>query len=158
MYCRIWNISAGGSAGTNSLCRASKQGESCEAARLPRNTAECLGDQIRWGEGDRRSMQPTLRITCCSGRGVASGSVPLVGAASCPGGRVDPRVFLPAQFTAPLLSDRKKDGHLMGNFLSVKFWLSRSSGMIEAVFHSVRINKHFFSQCFKLVFRFPSEC
>ena len=110
------------------------------------------------GEGDRRSMQPTLRITCCSGRGVASGSVPLVGTASCPGGRVDPCVFLPIQFTAPLLSDRKKDGHLMGNFLSVKFWLSRSPGMIEAVFHSVHINKHFFSQCFKHVFRFPSEC
>ena len=117
-----------------------------------------LVTRLDGGEGDRRSMQPTLRITCCSGRGVASGSVPLVGTASCPGGRVDPCVFLPTQFTAPLLSDRKKDGHLMGNFLSVKFWLSRSPGMIEAVFHSVHINKHFFSQCFKHVFRFPSEC
>lgn len=39
---------------------------------------------------------------------MASGSVPLVGTASCPGGRMDPCVFLPTQFTAPLLSDRKK--------------------------------------------------
>ena len=105
---------------------------------------------IRLDEGGRRllrgrqSMQPTLRRTCCSGRGVTSGSVPLVGTAFRPGGRVGPCVFLPTQFTVPLLSDRKKSDHLMGNFLLGKFWLSRSPGMIEAVFHSVRINKHFF--------------
>lgn len=75
---------------------------------------------IRLDEGGRRllrgrqSMQPTLRRTCCSGRGVTSGSVPLVGTAFRPGGRVGPCVFLPTQFTVPLLSDRKKSDHLNG--------------------------------------------
>ena len=150
--------------GTNSLCCASKRGKSCEAARLPWKTGGSVL-VIRLDEGGRRllrgrqSMQPTLRRTCCSGRGVTSGSVPLVGTAFRPGGRVGPCVFLPTQFTVPLLSDRKKSDHLMGNFLLGKFWLSRSPGMIEAVFHSVRYQQtFFFPQCFKLDFRFPSEC
>lgn len=44
--------------GTNSLCCASKRGESCEVARLPRKTGECLGDQIRWG-GRRQAVHAT---------------------------------------------------------------------------------------------------
>ena len=120
---------------------------------------------IRLDEGGRRllrgrqSMQPTLRRTCCSGRGVTSGSVPLVGTAFRPGGRVGPCVFLPTQFTVPLLSDRKKSDHLNGELPAGEIlaeqvtWNDRSCLSLSSYQQTF-----FFPQCFKLDFRFPSEC
>lgn len=145
MYCRFWNISAGGSVGTNSLCCASKRGKSCEAARLPQKMGECLGDQTRWGGKETGGpCNQHWEAPAALGGAWPVAQCPLLALPPVPGGGWIHVSSCPHNSQRLCSQIGKKNGHLMGNFLSVKFWLSRSPRMIDAVFHSVRINKHFF--------------